>query len=160
MNVYVQWFILCIFSDFRWEEKRNRNCCQQFLQYQQNEQSQKKTKHISVSTITFSRYTHSQKIVNQRITIIGIKKIKMSTQGSQTWLRSPMPSLGSQSWLRSPMSSQGSETWLRSPMSSRGSQIWLRSPMSSQGSQSCLRTYMSSQGGQAWLRSHMSSQGS
>jgi hypothetical protein len=138
---------LCIFSDFRWEEKRNRNCGQQFLQYQQNEQSQKKTQHISVSTITFNGYTQSHNIVNQIITIIGIKKIKMSSQCSQTWLRSPM-------------SSQGSQTWIRSPMSSQGSQIWLRSPMSSQGSQSCLRTYMSSQGGQPWLRSHMSSQGS
>ena len=74
-----------------------------------------------------------QKIVNQRIKILGIKKIKMSSQGSQSWLRSPMSSQGSQSWLRSPMSSQGSQTWLRSPMSSQGSQTWLGSPMSERG---------------------------
>ena len=149
---------LCIFSDFRWEEKRNRNCGQQFLQYQQNEQSQKKTQHISVSTITFNGYTQSHNIVNQIITIIGIKKIKMSSQGSQTWLRSPMSSQGSQIWLRSPMSSQGSQSCLRTYMSSQGSQPWLRSHMSSQGSQSCLRSPMSCQGNQTWLRSPMWSQ--
>ena len=59
----------------------------------------------------------------------------MSSQGSQTWLRSHMSKQGSQTWLRSPMSSQGSQTWLRTPMSSQGSQAWLRSPMSRQGSQ-------------------------
>jgi len=70
------------------------SCGQQFLQYQQNEQSKKKTQHISVSAITFSGYTQSQKIVNQRIKILGIKKIKMPCQGSQTWLRSAMPERG------------------------------------------------------------------
>ena len=84
-----------------------------------------------MSTITFSGYTESQKIANQRINMFGIKHIKMPSQGSQTWLRSPMSSHGSQSWLRSPMSSPGSQTWLRSPMSSQGSQTWLRAPMSS-----------------------------
>ena len=88
-----------------------------FVQYQQNEESQKRTQHISVSPITFSEYTQSQKIVNQRIKILGIMKIKMSSQGSQTWLRSPMSSQGSQTWIRSPMSSQGSQSWLMSPMS-------------------------------------------
>ena len=70
----------------------------------------------------------------------------MSSQGSQTWLRSPMSSQGSQTWLRSPMSSQGSQTWLRSPISSQGSQTWLRSPMSSQGSQTWLRSPMPERG--------------
>jgi hypothetical protein len=28
-------------------------CCQQFIQYQENEQSQKKTQHISVSALIF-----------------------------------------------------------------------------------------------------------
>jgi hypothetical protein len=61
-----------------------------------------------------------QKIVNQRIKIMRIKKIKMSSQGSQSWLRSPMSSQGSQTWLSSPMSSQGNQTWLGAPMSERG----------------------------------------
>jgi hypothetical protein len=122
------------------------NCGQQFLRYQQSEQSQKKTQHISMSAITFSRYTHSQKIVHQRIKILGILKIKMSSQGNQSWLRSVMPGKGSTTWLRSPMSRQGRQTWLRSPMSSQGSQTWLWSPMSSQGSQ-------------IWLRSHMPERG-
>jgi hypothetical protein len=81
-------------------------CGQQFLQYQKkNEEPQKKTEHISVSEITFIGYTHSQKIANQRIKIIGIKNIKMPSPGSQTWLRSPMISQGSKTWLRTPMSS-------------------------------------------------------
>ena len=77
----------------------------------------------------------------------------MLSQGSQTWLRSPISSQGSKPCLRSPMSSQDSQTWLRSPMSSQGSQTWLRSPMSNQDSQTWLRSHMSSQGSQTWLRS-------
>ena len=69
-------------------------CGQQFLQYQRNEQSQRNTQHISVSAITFSMYTQSQKIVNQIIKILGINKIKMSSQGNQTWLRSLISSQG------------------------------------------------------------------
>ena len=80
---------------------------QQFLQYQQSEQSQKTTQHISVSAVNFSGYTQSQKIVNQRIKILGIKKTTMSSQDSQTWLRSPMSSQGSQTWLRSYMPERG-----------------------------------------------------
>jgi len=53
-----------------------------------------KDKHIIVFAITFSGYTQSQKIVNQRIKILGIKKIKMSSLCSQTWLRSPMSERG------------------------------------------------------------------
>jgi ABC-type polysaccharide transport system permease subunit len=69
-------------------------CGQHFLQYQRNEQSQRNTQHISVSAITFSVYTQSQKIVNQIIKILGINKIKMSSQGNQTWLRSLISSQG------------------------------------------------------------------
>ena len=86
-----------------------------------------------MSAITFSRYTHSQKIVNQRIKVLGILKIKMSSQVNQSWLRSVMPGQGSKTWLRSPMSGQGSQTWRRSPMSSQGSQTWLRSHMPERG---------------------------
>ena len=71
-------------------------CGQQFLQYQRNEQSQRNTQHVSVSALTLSSYTQSQKIVNQRIKILGINKIKMSSQGNQTWLRSPISSQDSQ----------------------------------------------------------------
>jgi hypothetical protein len=99
-----------------------------------------------MSAITFSRYTHIQKIVNQRIKILGILKIKMSSKGSQSWLRSVMPGQGSKTWLRSPMSHQGRQIRLRSPMSIQGSQTWLRSPMSSQGSQTWLRSHMSERG--------------
>ena len=130
----------------RWKGIEILNCGQQCFQYQQNEEWQKKTQHISVSAITFSGYTQSQKIVNQRIKILGIKKIKMPSQWGQTWLRSPMSSQGNQTCLNSPMSSQGSQTWLRSHMSSQGSQTWLRSPMSSQGNRTWLRSPMSSQG--------------
>jgi hypothetical protein len=69
---------------------------QQFLQYQQSEQSQKTTQHISVSAVTFRGYTQSQKIVNQRNKIRGIKKIKMPSQGIQIWLRPDMSSQGNQ----------------------------------------------------------------
>jgi hypothetical protein len=69
--------------------------------------------HISVSAVTFRGYTQSQKIVNQRNKIRGIKKIKMPSQGIQIWLRPDMSSQGNQTWLRSPMSSQGSQAWLR-----------------------------------------------
>jgi ABC-type polysaccharide transport system permease subunit len=69
-------------------------CGQQFLQYQRNELSQRNTQHISVSAITFSMYTQSQKIVNQIIKILGINKIKMPSQGNQTWLRSLISSQG------------------------------------------------------------------
>jgi hypothetical protein len=62
----------------RWKGIEILKCGQQFLQYQKkNEEPQKKTEHISVSEITFIGYTHSQKIANQRIKIIGIKNIKM-----------------------------------------------------------------------------------
>ena len=144
----------------RWKGITMLYCGQQFLHYQQNEQSQKKTQHISVSAITFSGYTQSQKIVIQRIKIIVIKKMKMSSQGHQSWLRSPMSSQACPIWLWSPMSSQGSQIWLRSAMSSQGSQAYLRSTMSSQGSQIWLRSHMSTHGSQTWLSSPMSSQDS
>jgi hypothetical protein len=60
------------------------NSGQQFVQYQQSKQSQKKTQHLHVSALTFSGYTERQNIVNQRIKIIGIKEIKLPSQGSQT----------------------------------------------------------------------------
>jgi hypothetical protein len=130
------------------------------------------TQHISVSAINLSGYTESQKIVYQRIKFLGIKKIKISSQGSQTWLRaimssqcsqtslrSPLSSQGSQTWLRSPLSSQCSQTWLRSPLSSQGSQTWQMSPMSSQGCQTLLRPPKLSQCSQTWLRSHRHERG-
>ena len=43
------------------------------------------------SSITFSGYTQSQKIVNYRIKILGIMKTTMSSQESQTRLRSSIP---------------------------------------------------------------------
>ena len=48
----------------------------QILQYQQNEQTQKNTQHISVYAVIFIMYTQNQKIVNQIIEILGIKKTK------------------------------------------------------------------------------------
>jgi hypothetical protein len=107
----VLFYIYSASLDERWKGIEILNYGKQCFQYQQNEESQKKTQHISISAITFSGYTQSQKIVNQRFKILWIKKIKMPSQGSQTWLRSPMSSQGSQTWLRSPMSSQGSRTW-------------------------------------------------
>ena len=41
------------------------------------------------------------------LALLGINKIKMSNQGNQTWLRSPISSQDSQTWLRSLISSQG-----------------------------------------------------
>ena len=139
-------YIYSAILDERWKGKHFLSCGQQFLQYQENEQSQKKTKPISFSAVPFSGYTQSQKIVTQTIKRFGIKKIKMSSQWSKTLLRSPM-------------SSQGSQTYLRLPMSNQCSQTWLRSPMSRQGSQTCLWSPMSSQGNQTWLRSPMSERG-
>ena len=46
------------------------------LQYQQNEQSHTNAQRISLSAIIFIMYTQSQKIVNQIIEILGIKKTK------------------------------------------------------------------------------------
>ena len=107
------------------------------------------------------QWVHSKsKDCKPRIKNIVIKKMKMSSQGHQSWLRSPMSSQACQIWLWSPMSSEGSQIWLRSAMSSQGSQAYLRSTMSSQGSQIWLRSHMSSHGSQTWLSSPMSSQGS
>jgi len=89
----------------KWKGTEFLNCGQQFLQYQENKQSQKKTKHINFSAVSFSGYTQSQKIVAQAIKRFRIKKIKMSSQGSKTWLRSPMSSQG-QAYLRLPRSNQ------------------------------------------------------
>jgi hypothetical protein len=58
---------------------RNVKLCQQFLQYQQNEQSHKQTQYISVVVITLTFDIH------------GSRKPKVHSQGSQPWLRSPMP---------------------------------------------------------------------
>ena len=104
------------------------------------------TQHISVSAINLSGYTESQKIVYQRIKFLGIKKIKISSQGSQTWLRAIMSSQCSQTWLRSPLSSQGSQTWQLSPMSSQGCQTLLRPPKLSQCSQTWLRSHRHERG--------------
>ena len=83
-----------------------------------------------------SEHTQSQKIVNQRIKILGIRKINMPSQGDQAWLRSLMSSQGSQTCLRSPMSRQGSQKNLaKDTYVKSGTQTWLRTPMSSQGSQ-------------------------
>ena len=59
----------------------NFNLCQQSLQYQQNEQSHKKTQYISVFVTIFT------------YEIRGIKKTKVTSQGSQTWLWSSMPEI-------------------------------------------------------------------
>ena len=56
--------------------------------------TEKKTQHVSISAISFRGYTQSKKIVNQRIKILVIKKIKMTSKGSQTWLKPPMPEGG------------------------------------------------------------------
>lgn len=74
----------------------NRNCklWETIFQYQQIDQSLKKTQHISVFAIPFTGYTQSEKIVNQSNKIIGINNIKMPNQCSQIWLMSPTPESG------------------------------------------------------------------
>jgi hypothetical protein len=58
------------------------NCGHQFLQYQQSEESHKKTKYISVYVIIFT------------FEILGIKETNVSSQGSQPCLRSPLSERG------------------------------------------------------------------
>ena len=62
-------------------KKENVNCGQQFHQYQQNEQSHKTTQYISVFVTIFT------------FEIRGIKKTKVTSQGSQAWLWSSMPEI-------------------------------------------------------------------
>jgi hypothetical protein len=74
MDIYMFNDLLYIYSTIlgeRWKGIEILKCGQKILQYQKKEEPQKKIEHISVSAITFSGNTHSQKISNQRIKTLG-----------------------------------------------------------------------------------------